>query len=166
MDETAVIIARIAKHLRETGNYSRTLTHRSLYFILPKDERKELYSVYNFGVYSPDVQRLLQYLEENEKDIDEWSSCMEEKSRDAVSIFVDYLVDSYELKELNYLSRLAYLFDSVENKQDLAKIKSMARVMDWKEIYKKKDEEILEDIEKIKKIDSLYRKILEELYER
>ena len=134
MDETAVIIAQIAKHLRENGNYSRTLTHRSLYFILPKDERKELYEAYNFGVYSPDVQRLLQYLERNERDIDAWSSYMEEKSKDAISIFVDYLIDNYELKDLNYFSRLAYLLDSIENEQDLAKIKSIARVMGWKEI--------------------------------
>ncbi|MCD6482947.1 MAG: hypothetical protein J7K83_01610 [Candidatus Aenigmarchaeota archaeon] len=166
MDETAVIIAQIARHLRETGNYSRTLTHRSLYFILPKDERKELYEAYNFGIYSPDVQRLLQYLEKNDKDIYAWSSYMEEKSRDAILLFLDYLIYNYNLEELNYYSGLAYLLDSTENEQDLAKIKGMARVMGWKEVYKKKDGELLKDIDEIRKIDNLYYEILKELYER
>jgi len=137
--------------------YRRTYVQKIMYFVSPEELRKDIFIPYLYGPYSPGVQRVIQYLEQNQDLIDVWKK---EEIPKNLKYKIDKLVDFIKRKnisvnDISLLAKIHYLLSEsdTQNDEEFVKlVKQKSIILGWTELSKLEAEEILSVKRKLKEI--------------
>jgi len=149
-------IAYIIRSLKEKNKYARTFVQKIIYFALPEEERRRLFKPYLYGPYSDVVQRLVQFLEKEEGLMNTWGDRGKDAFYEKVDNIIKWINESnLKPKDIAYFSKIHYI-DSLAKKKGITDdnsradfIKEKGYLFGWKEIYYKKEDELIDDAKKI-----------------
>ncbi|XRO75235.1 hypothetical protein ACO3TA_07635 [Methanocaldococcus sp. 28A] len=161
------VIAYIINKLKENGMYGRTYVQKITYFIFP-ELRKELYIPYLYGPYSPNIQRVIQYLEVNPKLVSIWEKEIESSNeyKSKIDKLIEFIKnENISVKEISLLAKINYILytikkdkgDEALSKEDIELMKLKSKILGWTELSSLNDNKIQSLIEKMKKIEEIIK---------
>jgi len=145
------LIAYTMKKLKDNKIYRRTFVQKILYFTLPTEARNELFIPYLFGPYSPGIQRLIQYLENNPRYIEEWEIEVQDSPFTAeVDTLVEFIKrNGIHTKHFSQLAKLHFILNALDikspsqlNEALISEIKKMSATLGWLEFSKIGDDKL------------------------
>ncbi len=152
MELSGESIAYVMKVLRKNAKYSRTYAQKIIYLVTHDDT----FESYQNGMYSPDVQRILQYLEHNYNKIDEWSENVDKNFKRKVDILIDYIkqnkLSTYEIADI---SKLDYLINVLNVEPNLTNNEFVIKcdVLGWRNLrYNENLDKLLEHLHNINRL--------------
>ncbi len=152
-------VAYVMKSLKEKDKYARTFVQKIIYFAIPEDERRRLFKPYLYGPYSDAVQRLVQFLEKEDRLMNIWSTRVEDPFYEKVDNLINWINENnLKPKDIAYFSKIHFI-DSLAKKKGITDenkladfIKEKGYLFGWKEIYTKKDVDLIDNIKKVHNI--------------
>ena len=148
-------VAYVIKSLKEKDKYARTFVQKIIYFALPEDERRRLFKPYLYGPYSDAVQRLVQFLEKENELMNTWGNRGKEAFYEKVDNIINWIDENnLKPKDIAYFSKLHFIDFLAKEKGIIDErkgdfIKEKGSLFGWKEIYRKKDADLMNDVEKV-----------------
>ncbi len=149
-------VAYVMKSLKEKDKYARTFVQKIIYFALPEDERRRLFKPYLYGPYSEAVQRLVQFLEKEDRLMNTWGNRGKEPFYEKVDNIINWIDENnLKPKDIAYFSKIHFI-DSLAKRKGITDkskradlIKEKGYLFGWKEIYTKKGVDLMDDVKQI-----------------
>lgn len=149
-------VAYVMKSLKEKNKYARTFVQKIIYFALPKDEKKRLFKPYLYGPYSDAVQRLIQFLEKENRLMNMWGNREEESFYEKADNIINWIdKNNLKPKDIAYFSKI-YFIDCLAKEKGITNdsalvsfIKEKGDLFGWKEVYSKADSSLVDDLKKV-----------------